>query len=78
MEELRRDRQSEETRMNDLEKRMGAIENKSTTLQSHVEGDGERSRALIMGGWSEDNMAASTLESAKAMVAQLRLDMLRH
>ena len=27
-----------------------------------------------MGGWSEDNVAANTLESAKAMVAQLRLD----
>ena len=27
-----------------------------------------------MRGWSEDNTAANTLESAKAMVAQLRLD----
>ena len=74
VEELRRDRQAEETRMNDLEKRMGAIENKSTTLRSHAEGDGERRRGLIMGGWSGDNMAASTLLAAKAMVAQLRLD----
>ena len=41
---LRRDRQSEETRM---KKRMGAIENKNTTLGSHTEGEGERRRALI-------------------------------
>ena len=26
-----------------------------------------------MGGWAEDNVASNTLESAKAMVAQLRL-----
>ena len=36
--------------MSDLEKRVGAIENRSTTLGSHAEGDGERRRALIMGG----------------------------
>ena len=53
---------------------MGAVETRSTTLGSHAEGDSERRRALIMGGWSEDNVAANTLESAKAMVAQLRLD----
>ena len=52
---------------------MGAVENRSTTLGSHSEGEGERRRALIMGGWSE-NTAANTLESAKTMVAQLRLD----
>ena len=27
-----------------------------------------------MRGWAEDNVASNTLESAKAMVAQLRLD----
>ena len=74
VEELQRDRQAEATRMSDLEKRVGAVENRSTALGSHAEGEGERRRALIMGGWSEDNTAASTLESAKAMVAQLRLD----
>ena len=51
--------------MSDLEKRMGAIENRSTAL--HAEGEGERR-------WSEENIAACTLEAAKSMVAQLRLD----
>ena len=71
---LQRDSQAEACRVSELEKRMGAVETRSTILRSHAEGDGERRRALIMGGWSEDNVAASTLESAKAMVAQLRLD----
>ena len=53
---------------------MGAMETRSTTLGSHAEGENERRRALIMGGWSEDNVAANTLESAKVTVAQLQLD----
>ena len=36
VEELCRDRQTEESRMSDLEKRMGTIENRSATLVSHV------------------------------------------
>ena len=74
VEALQRDSQAEACRVSDLEKRMGAVETRSTTLGSHAEGDSERRRALRMGGWSEDNVAANTLESAKAMVAQLRLD----
>ena len=74
VEALQRDSQAEACRVSELEKRMGAVETRSTTLGSHAEGDSERRRALIMGGWSEDNVAANTLESAKAMVAQLRLD----
>ena len=74
VEELRQKRQ-QKTRMSDLEKRMGAIESRSTTLGSHAEGEGERGEpSSWMGGWSEENMAASTLEAAKSMVAQLRLD----
>ena len=62
---------AEEARMTELEKRM---ENRSATLGSHAEGDGERRRALIMGGWAEDKVAAETREAAKSMVAQLGLD----
>ena len=73
-EELQQRRHAEAGRVNELEKRMGAIKNRSTTLGSHAEGEGERRRALIMGGWSEENLAATTSEVAKSMVAQLRLD----
>ena len=74
VEAIQRERQAESFRVHELEKRMGAMETRSTTLGSHAEGEGERRRALIMGGWAEDNVASNTLESAKAMVAQLRLD----
>ena len=74
VEALQRDSQAEASRVSELEKRMGSMETRSTTLGSHAEGENERRRALIMGGWSEDNVAANTLESAKAMVAQLRPD----
>ena len=74
MEALQRDSQAEASRVIELEKHMGAMETRSTTLGSHAAGENERRRALIMGGWLEDNVAANTLESTKAMVAQLRLD----
>ena len=74
VEAIPRQRQAESSRVHELEKPVGAMETRSTTLGSHPEGEGERRRALIMGGWAEDNVASNTLESAKAMVAQLRLD----
>ena len=39
VEELQRDRQQEATRMSNLEKRIGAVENRSTTLGSYAEGE---------------------------------------
>ena len=51
---------------------MGAMESRSTTFGSEIEG--ETRRALIMGGWSEENPAQSTLEAARNMISQLRLD----
>ena len=55
VEALQRDSQAEASRVSELEKRMGAMETRSTTLGSHAEGENERRRALIMGGWSEDS-----------------------
>ena len=46
------------------EKRMGAMESRSTTFESEIEG--ERRRALIMGGWSDESPAQSTLKRPEA------------
>ena len=42
-------------RVGEIEKPLGAVENSSTTLGSEV--DGERRRALILGGWDDENAA---------------------
>ena len=60
-------------RVGGIEKRLGAVENRSTTLGSEI--DGERRRALILGGWDEQNAAATTLDAARSVVQQLRLDL---
>ena len=44
VEEMRQQRTVEEGRVNDLDKRMGAIESRSTTLWSHAENDGNQMR----------------------------------
>ena len=58
-------------RVGEIEKRLGAAENRGTTLGSEI--DGERRRALILG--DDENAAASTLDAARRVVQQLRLDL---
>ena len=42
VEAIQRDRQAESSRVYELEKRMGAMETRSTTRGSHAEGEGDR------------------------------------
>ncbi|CAE7492290.1 unnamed protein product [Symbiodinium sp. CCMP2592] len=68
------DQQATGGRLTQLERKVQQLQLQGGSSTADTEG-GSKQPALIFGGWDDDTPAAETLQKAKDMVSQLRLDL---